>query len=75
MSANEAPDGLVLDKSAPGLGLVWGVRGIGTAIGRSARETYHLIETGQLPVRMIGRQYYSTIRELKKCFKIGEEVP
>jgi hypothetical protein len=34
--------------------LLWGARAIGRAIGRTERQAFHLLETGQLPARKVG---------------------
>lgn len=48
--------------------LVWGVAAIATAIGRSERQTYHLLETGNLPARKLGGRYVSSRIGLRKHF-------
>jgi hypothetical protein len=69
MSANENPADVPTEAA---LGLVWGVKKIGEVIDRNERQTYHLIETGQLPVRMIGGRYCSTLGALRRRFAIEE---
>lgn len=45
------------EKSDP-LDLIWGVEEIGRLIGRNYRQTYHMIQSGQLPmVKKIGERY------------------
>jgi hypothetical protein len=34
--------------------LLWGARAIAQAIGRSERQAFYLLETGQLPARKVG---------------------
>jgi hypothetical protein len=43
---------------------IWGAAAIGTVIGQTERATAHLIRTGELPVRRIGRRFVSTRRAL-----------
>ena len=33
---------------------IWGAEAIGRVIGRTKRQTYHLLESGHLPARKIG---------------------
>ncbi|SDP45962.1 hypothetical protein SAMN05428967_2217 [Phyllobacterium sp. YR620] len=51
------------------LDLVWGVRAIGDIIGRSYRQTYHMISTGKLPmVKQVGERYFASRSKLIKFF-------
>ncbi|MEH6721030.1 MAG: DNA-binding protein [Aurantimonas endophytica] len=45
------------EKSSPLLDLIWGVSAIATAIGRTDRQTFHMISTGELPARKIGNRW------------------
>lgn len=40
------------------LDLVWGIEGIAKLIGRTDRQTYHMVQSGSLPmVKQIGERY------------------
>jgi hypothetical protein len=58
---NMAADDLASD-------IVWGVDGIGKVIGRNARQTFHLIDTGKLPVKKIGGRWCASRSGLRKFF-------
>jgi hypothetical protein len=45
------------EKSSPFLDLIWGVSAIARVIGRTDRQTFHLISTGELPARKIGNRW------------------
>ena len=45
--------------------LLWGCAAIGEAIGRTERQTYHLIITDQIPAKKIGKVWVSTLRRLR----------
>jgi hypothetical protein len=43
------------------LDLVWGVEAISKLIGRTSRQTYHMIQSGNLPiVKQIGERYVAS---------------
>jgi len=46
---------------------IWGAKKIATVIGRNERMTFHLLETGQLPVKKVGGRYVSTPRALLRA--------
>lgn len=39
------------------LDLIWGVSAIARIIGRSDRQTFHLLSTGQIPARKVGDRW------------------
>lgn len=51
------------------LDLIWGVEAIGKLIGRSYQQTYHMIQSGHLPmVRQVGERYVASRRKLIAFF-------
>lgn len=49
--------------------LVWGVGPIGKLIGRSYRQTYHMIQSGNLPmVKQVGERYVASRSKLIAFF-------
>jgi hypothetical protein len=47
---------------------VWGAVAISRLINRSARQTFHLLETGELPARKVGGRWVTTQRRLHEVF-------
>jgi hypothetical protein len=43
---------------------LWGAKAIAEEIGRSVRQTYYLLETGQLPARKVGATWVAMRRRL-----------
>jgi hypothetical protein len=39
------------------LDLIWGASAMAQIIGRSARATFHMLETGELPGRKVGGRW------------------
>jgi hypothetical protein len=50
------------------LDLIWGVAGIGKAIGRTPRQTFHMLENGRLPAKKIGGRWCASRQGLHKFF-------
>ncbi|MHC2488156.1 hypothetical protein CN068_06880 [Sinorhizobium meliloti] len=51
------------------LDLIWGVEEIGKVIGRNARQTYHMIQSGHLPmVKQVGERYVASRQKLIAFF-------
>lgn len=51
------------------LDLVWGVANIGSLIGRSYQQTYHMIQSGHLPmVKQVGERYVASRQKLADFF-------
>jgi predicted DNA-binding transcriptional regulator AlpA len=49
--------------------LIWGVGEIGNLIGRSYRQTYHMIQRGHLPmVKQVGERYVASRASLIAFF-------
>lgn len=59
-------------KEVETIDLVWGVEEIGKVIGRNYRQTYHMIQSGHLPmVKHIGERYVASRQKLIEFF-LGE---
>lgn len=51
------------------LDLIWGVGPIGKLIGRTYQQTYHMIQSGHLPmVKQVGERYVASRRKLVAFF-------
>jgi hypothetical protein len=48
--------------------LVWGAKGISTVVGRSERQTYHMLVTGQLPAQLVGGRWVASRSGLRQRF-------
>jgi hypothetical protein len=59
----------------PDLQLLWGAKNIGRAIGRTARETMYLLESGKLPARKVGRMWCSSRPALRQHFAVEVNPP
>lgn len=57
ISQNELPDDLL-----------WGVSAISKEISRTSRQTFYLLETGQLPAQKVGRRWCATRSGLRRFF-------
>lgn len=58
-----------MDSKDENLDLIWGVEAIGKLIGRSYQQTYHMIQSGHLPmVRQVGERYVASRRKLIAFF-------
>jgi hypothetical protein len=44
---------------------VWGARAMGRVIGKNPRQTFHLLNAGLLPARRVGKQWVSTVGQLR----------
>jgi hypothetical protein len=63
-----APGALIEDGLGPLDTPIWGVEAIARVIGRSPRQTLHLLSTGSLPGKSIGRRWMTTRRLLLGAF-------
>lgn len=51
------------------LDLVWGIEAIAKLIGRTDRQTYHMVQTGSLPmVKQVGQRYVASRAKLVAFF-------
>jgi hypothetical protein len=51
------------------LDLLWGCRAIAKEIDRNERETYHMLESGMLPVKKVGGRWAADRSVLRKFFR------
>lgn len=49
--------------------LVWGVKGIAEEIGRTPRQAFHMVHTGQLPTMKIGGRIAASRARLREHFR------
>ena len=57
------------ENSQEQIDLIWGVEAIGKLIGRTARQTYHMIQSGNLPmVKQVGERYVASRAKLIAFF-------
>lgn len=47
---------------------IWGAQAIAEEIDRSPRQTFHMLNTGQLPASKIGDRWVTTRRRLRALF-------
>ncbi|MDX0849378.1 DNA-binding protein [Sinorhizobium medicae] len=57
--------------NAPSLDLVWEVDEIAKLIGRTSRQTFHLLSKGELPARKVGNRWVAERGQLLRFF-MGE---
>ena len=48
--------------------LVWGATAIAIVIGAKRRQTFHLLETGQIPVKKVGGRWVAERGRLLRFF-------
>lgn len=51
------------------LDLVWGISGIANLIGRTDRQTYHMLVQGRLPARRVGERWVASRSEIERFFR------
>src|SRR5687768_11595680 len=56
------------------LDLLWGCEAIARAIGRTKRQTFHMLETGQLPAHKIGERWVVSRAALREHFAPKREA-
>ena len=49
--------------------ILWGADAIARYIGRSRRQTFHMLQTGLLPARKVGDQWIASKAELRQRFR------
>jgi hypothetical protein len=59
-----------IPETSTGLGLIWGVTNIAELIGRTPRQTYHLLSCGALPAAKIGNRWVTSTEALTRCFAV-----
>ena len=57
------------EKTQP-LDLIWGVRAIAQLIGRTERQTFHMLTSGALPGRKVGSRWVVSRSELEQFFRL-----
>lgn len=55
------------------LDLIWGVEGIAQFIGRTYRQTYHMLVQGYIPGRCVGQRWVADRRDLIAFFRSDGE--
>ncbi|MCO6386218.1 DNA-binding protein [Aliihoeflea sp. 40Bstr573] len=50
------------------LDLVWGIEAIARLIGRTERQTYHMLRTGNLPAKQVGNRWVAERGKLVAFF-------
>ena len=53
------------------LGLLWGAKEIGEALGLTERRAYHMLEARRLPARKIGGRWCTSIDALRKFTEVA----
>lgn len=57
----------MLDK-LESIGLIWGAKNIAKHIGRSQRQTFHMLQEGQIPAKKIGERWVADPKKLEQFF-------
>jgi hypothetical protein len=55
------------------LDLLWGAAAIAATLNRTARQTFHLLEAGELPARKVGGRWVASRKALREHFE-GERA-
>ena len=55
--------------------LVWEAGGIAHVIGRTVRQTYNMLEAGELPARKVGGRWVASRRALEAHFSCSQQDP
>ena len=58
-----------MDTDTEQIDLIWGISAIARAIGRTNRQTYHLLANGELPAKRVGGRWVADRDELVAFFK------
>jgi len=56
------------DENPGGLDLIWNVSEIAKLIGRTERQTFHLLSTGKLPAKKVGKRWVAERSQLVSFF-------
>ena len=48
--------------------LVWGAEEIAKVIGRTSRQTFHMLTSGQLPAKKVGDRWVADRNQLARFF-------
>ena len=57
-----------IDADGISLDLVWGLDAIAKLIGRTERQTFHLVQSGQLPAKKVGNRWVAERGKLLRFF-------
>lgn len=57
------------DNRPPTLDLIWGAEAIGKAIGRTERQTKHMLTKGEIPGTKTGGRWVASLAALRKHFE------
>lgn len=52
--------------------LIWEVDAIAKVIGRTARQTFHMLASGQLPAKKVGGRWVANRADLERFFSMGD---
>jgi len=52
----------------PKIDLIWGIEEIADAIGRTPRQTYHMLVSGHLPAKQVGNRWVAERSKLVAFF-------
>ncbi len=55
--------------------LLWEATEIAQAIGRTVRQTYNMLEVGELPARKVGGRWVASRRALEAHFSCSQHDP
>ncbi|MBO0905570.1 hypothetical protein [Jiella sonneratiae] len=51
------------------LDLLWGIAAIAAFIGRTERQTYHMLVSGHLPAKQVGERWVAKREALERFFE------
>ncbi|KKB12385.1 hypothetical protein VE25_07485 [Devosia geojensis] len=58
------------DRSVPErLDLIWGATAIAAALNRTRRQTFHMLENGELPAKKVGGRWVASRKKLEELFE------
>ncbi|RMI24228.1 hypothetical protein [Sinorhizobium meliloti] len=58
----------VTENRGDAIDLIWGVEAVAKIIGRTERQTFHLLSTGQLPAKKVGGRWVAERGKLIRFF-------
>ena len=58
-----------MTETKPALDLIWGVSAIARLIGRSDRQTFHMVSTGEIPAKKVGGRWVAKREALERFFE------
>ncbi|MQW38152.1 DNA-binding protein [Sinorhizobium meliloti] len=58
----------VTENHGDSIDLIWGVEAVAKIIGRTERQTFHLLSTGQLPAKKVGGRWVAERGNLLRFF-------